>query len=153
MIKLKQQPVTQEDLQLVSKIEEQSFNRDFDKVVSLEELKESYDELSKSKGEVKFIVLDKDIVGYYRWIESDNGSAEITDVAVIPKFQKMGIGSQILELLTRELARYDYLKIVVHPKNIYAIRLYLEYGFIPTEISKNYYDDGEGMLIMKRAKS
>ena len=40
MIKLKYQPVTQEDLQLVSKIEEQSFNRDFDKVFSLEELKE-----------------------------------------------------------------------------------------------------------------
>ena len=54
MTKLKYQPVTQEDLQLVSKIEEQSFNRDFDKVFSLEELKESYDELSKSKGEVKF---------------------------------------------------------------------------------------------------
>ena len=42
MIKLKYQPVTQEDLQLVSKIEEQRCNRDFDKVFSLEELKKKY---------------------------------------------------------------------------------------------------------------
>ncbi len=140
------------DLKLISGIEEKSFNRDFDKVLSIEEVEKSFEELSSIEGGMCLAYLGDDLLGYFCWKEVNGDLAEITDLAILPKQQQKGYGSRVLSHILDELSSYRKVKLVVHPKNTGALITYLKAGLVPDEIKKDYYDDGEDMLIMTKER-
>ena len=67
--------------------------------------------------------------------------AEIITMAVIPKYQKQGIGFLILNQLEKELLKSNCNKIFldVASNNLIALHLYKKAGFKNFGIRKNYY--------------
>lgn len=143
---------TRDQVDIIEYIEKECFTRYFDKVLSLEEICESFDELNETKGDIRFVYYNDDLVGYYCWKELSATTGEVSDLAILPKYQKKGFGSEVLKHLTEEMERYNKVKIVVHPNNTGAQITYLKNGFTPKEIIPNYYNDGEPMVIMVRGK-
>jgi len=78
--------------------------------------------------------------------------AEIYYVAVLPKAQRQGVGAFLLDgffVACRErLAEVVFLE--VRASNQAAIDFYGQAGFLPCGVRKNYYDDGENAVLMRR---
>jgi ribosomal protein S18 acetylase RimI-like enzyme len=71
------------------------------------------------------------LVGFARAISDGAANAYISTVAVLPEYQKHGIGR---ELMQRLLAGRDHLQFVLHAnENAYPFYLHLDIGFEPFE--------------------
>jgi ribosomal protein S18 acetylase RimI-like enzyme len=71
------------------------------------------------------------LVGFARAISDGASNAYISTVAVLPKYQKRGIGR---ELIRRFLAGRDHLQFVLHAnESAYPFYLHLAVGFEPFE--------------------
>lgn len=83
---------------------------------------------------------DSILVGYIGiWEIGDTG--EITNVAVHPKYRKMGIASMLLEKLIEYCLDdgFNFINLEVREGNVPAINLYSKFGFEKVGLRKNYY--------------
>lgn len=90
-----------------------------------------------------------EIIGYAGyWHILDE--AHITNIAVKPKYQNMGIGSLLLKNMLSLFKKYNIKKstLEVNLCNETAIRLYEHAGFKVKGKRKAYYENGEDALIM-----
>ena len=76
----------------------------------------------------------------------------IISFAVKPFSQRKGIGTALLKKLEMVLKRLNMQGIILEVRlsNIGAISLYEREGFKRKAISKNYYEDGEDALVMRK---
>jgi ribosomal-protein-alanine N-acetyltransferase len=100
-----------------------------------------------------FVVeLNGQVVGYAgMWIILDE--AHITNVAVLPAFQRKGFGEKLMDALI-ELAKAKgatSMTLEVRVSNVDAQRLYRRLGFVARGLRRQYYTDTqEDALIMWR---
>lgn len=96
--------------------------------------------------------IDGKIVGYAGlWCIVDEG--HITNVAVHPDFRRRGIGEALVSVLLTHTIENGILShtLEVRESNEAAISLYTKFGFVPSGMRKNYYEDNnEDAIIMWR---
>ena len=87
-------------------------------------------------------VIDGKIAGYGgMWHVVTEG--HITNIAVAPKYRRMGVGSAIVEKLMQTAKEKEMLGVTleVRVSNTAAINLYEKNGFVTTGVRKKYYSD------------
>lgn len=108
------------------------------------------DELIKGESHYIVCVSDDNIIGYAGCLCMPDG-ADITNVAVSPKFRRNGIAIELLENISNEIKRRNLKQIMleVRKSNIAARTLYEKLGFSQISIRRRYYsDNGEDAIIM-----
>jgi len=124
-------------------IDNAAFNRDFDlKARSVEE-EVSY----LQKSDIYGAYDEEKMVGFVAY-EDRAGTTEIMSLAVIPEYQKKGIGKSLLSHVLAHL-KDQKCELVTHPRNTPAIILYLKLGFEIYGLKENYYGDGQPRLLLK----
>ncbi|HIW70201.1 MAG TPA: ribosomal protein S18-alanine N-acetyltransferase [Candidatus Limosilactobacillus merdipullorum] len=90
---------------------------------------------------------DNYIVGFvgcsFDWLRNE---AHITNIAVTPGYQRLGIGSALIKTL-QEVAMNNgmlTMSLEVRVENTTARRLYRQLGFVASTIKKAYYEDDHG---------
>lgn len=104
-------------------------------------------------GNSKYIVakITDIIVGFAGYIPVLD-EADISNIVVRKDYRNQKIGSLLLERLI-DLAHYINLKVLnleVRKSNVPAIKLYEKFGFDVCGIRKNYYDNVEDAVLMKK---
>lgn len=82
-----------------------------------------------------------------------SGEGDITNVAVLEDFRRMGIGSLLMEAVIDKSKKLglSIITLEVRSSNISAQGLYKKYGFEVIGVRKRYYsDNNEDALIMTR---
>lgn len=124
-------------------IDNVAFNRDFD--LKARSVKEEVDYLKNS--EIYVAYEGEKNIGFIAY-EDKQRSVEIMSLAVIPEYQKKGIGKLLINEVLDKLKTRKIL-LVTHPKNTPAIILYLKVGFEIYGFKENYYGDGQPRLLLK----
>lgn len=146
MITLKK--ATIEDLENLLRIEKSVSNlKTYSAMVTEEEWKE---ELSKSI--VYLIEKDSVAIGDVSYEVKGDSHAYLSGFAIIPEFQRQGIGNEVLTKILEELKNMLRIDLAVHPHNVHAIMLYLSFGFIIESWKDNYFGDGEPRIILAKIK-
>jgi len=136
-------PMTAADVDDVLKVEESSFHITW--------TREDFERETRNSMAIYYIArVDGNIAGYAgMWHVVDEG--QITNVAVMPEFRQMGIGSLLMEKLIEAACEKEMTGITLEVKisNYNAQKLYTKYGFKPEGFRKNYYKDtNEDAVIM-----
>ena len=142
---IKIEPMTQDDVEAVVKIEEEAYGKHHWAKTSF------YDEMANNLA--KYYVaktLDGQLVGYAgTWHIIDEG--HITTIAVKKDYLRNHIGEAIIKQIIDDCYKNEikYLTLEVRVSNIPAIKLYEKYGFQSLGTRKGYYqDNNEDALIM-----
>lgn len=93
--------------------------------------------------------IDNKVVGFIgTWIIIDE--SHITNVAIHPQYRKLGIASQLIEILLSYCSNHGCVghTLEVRAGNLAAQNLYKKYGFIQNGIRKNYYSDNKEDAIL-----
>jgi ribosomal protein S18 acetylase RimI-like enzyme len=128
------------------RLDQAAFNRDFDFALR------NVDEVRQFLGDCEnyLVTCDGKLAGYYSTKIYDAQTAEIVGIVVIPEYQRRGIGSAILGRILGQLRNVGHVKVVTHPKNIAALRLYSNFGFEIVDYSRDYYGAGQPRLVFDR---
>lgn len=78
-----------------------------------------------------------------------HGEAWIATIAVDPRFQRRGIGRELLHACEAQF-KSQKVKLTVRVSNQGAISLYEREGYRTTDIWRRYYKDGEDGLVMEK---
>jgi len=105
-------------------------------------------------GNSKYLIakLNNEIVGFAGFIPVLD-EADISNIVVHKNFRNQKIGSLLLKNLI-DLAHSNNLKFLnleVRESNIPAIKLYEKYGFEVCGIRKNYYNNIENAILMRKS--
>lgn len=146
-MKLTYRKATPKDFDLLLKLDGDAFNRYFDIPFTRDELGELL-----SKSEVSLIYSGQNPVGYYAWELQGKDQAEIIGVVVTPEYQKKGMGTQVVRDILDELGSTKKIKIVTHPHNVAALKLYFKFGFRIAELKPDYYGENQPRLILYKIK-
>ena len=100
---------------------------------------------------VYLVARDKEQIVGYAGVWCVFGDADITNVAVSPKYRRQGIAGRLLERITEEarLRKCESIRLEVRESNFGAIALYKKHGFREIDIRKKYYDNTEDAVIME----
>ncbi len=112
-------------------------------------LKSSYDVKARSELENVLVYTKEDkVIGFMQYTKIYE-TAEILYIVVDERYRNLGIGSEFIDYLSRDL---DVQKIIleVRVSNEEAISFYQKNGFIKLRPIKNYYSDGEDALAMEK---
>lgn len=114
--------------------------------------KSFYDEAENSLASYFVAKEDGRIAGYGGiWLVADEG--QITNIAVLPEYRRMGIASGLLERLM-ECADGKSIVLEVRESNAAAISLYEKHGFKKAGMRKNFYHSPvENAIIMIRGEN
>ena len=84
-----------------------------------------------------------------------NRTAEIGWVAVLPENQRKGIGSALMARMEGHARNKGFRKVYVEPsvENKTPIHFYVENGYKPEAIRKDWYRDGEDSVILGKRLS
>ena len=127
--------MSRNDLPRVHAIENQCFTTPW-------QLSSFEHEIGNKDAILKVAVLNNQIIGYV-CIRSILDVTHIIDLAVIPEFRRMGIGSKLLidALQKLRILKPDtkHTTLEVRESNIAAIRLYEKFGFIEIGRRRGYY--------------
>jgi ribosomal-protein-alanine N-acetyltransferase len=135
-------PVSQDDIQAISLLEEASFNDPYP----------SYflSELAQDNPETFLVLtLNNEIVAYGvvdHWEDHDH----LISIAVRPDSRRKGLGETLLVELEKRLSKQRPLRLEVRQSNLAAIQLYSKIGFTKTGVAEGYYGDGENAMIMEK---
>lgn len=137
-------PIEPDDVSRIIDIENESFSNPYPTSV-ITFLYEKYRDT--------FLVADQGgtILGYIAGITSWR-EGHIVSLAVLPTWRRKGIASQLVEELYnifREGGK-KRVKLEVRVSNTSAIELYEKLGFEKQKIVKNYYENGEDAVMMKK---
>lgn len=96
-------------------------------------------------------VLNGEVVGYMG-LSRIAGEGYVTNVAVLPQFRNMGIGSQLLEYAIKDSEKLlEFMSLEVRDSNKVAYSLYQKLGFLPVGRRKNFYvNPKEDAIIMTK---
>ena len=139
--------MSHDDLHQVHAIEDQSFTSPW--------RQSSFEyEIDNKDAVLKVAISDNRIVGYV-CIRTIVDVTHILDMAVMPEFRRMGIGSRLLINSLQDLRRLkpDTISIIleVRESNIAAIKLYEKFGFKEIGRRRGYYQKPhEDAVIMER---
>jgi len=78
-----------------------------------------------------------------------DGVGWITTLGVLPRYQRMGIASTLLDQCEREMGM-PVVKLTVRRSNLAAQTLYYERGYRQVDVWKEYYEGGEDGLILQK---
>ncbi|MBE6138470.1 MAG: ribosomal-protein-alanine N-acetyltransferase [Firmicutes bacterium] len=78
--------------------------------------------------------------------------AEINEIFVLNSSRGQGIGSQLLEYLLNKCQFCENITLEVRKNNEAAISLYKKYGFKEVALRKNYYNNIDGILMMREGE-
>lgn len=123
-----------------------AFNRDFD--LKVKSVKEGVDYLQNS--EIYVAYEGTKTIGFIAY-EDKPDSVEVMSLAIIPEYQKRGIGKLLLNQILGKLINRK-IHLVTHPRNTPAIILYLKHGFEIYGLKENYYGVGQPRLLLKNYK-
>ena len=82
-----------------------------------------------------------------------SGEGDVTNVAVLPEYRRMGVGSSLVAemIKTAEKLKLEMLTLEVRKSNTAAQKLYEKFGFEILGERKRYYsDNGEDAYIMTK---
>lgn len=104
----------------------------------------------------KYIIakLNDNIVGF-AGLKLILDEAEIMNIVVKKSCRNRGIGSLLMKKLFSICNNLDVstINLEVNECNVSAINLYKKFGFKVVGFRKNYYDNGNGAVLMKRGRS
>lgn len=135
-------PMTADDVPAVAALEEASFQEPWSQRVLREELAapaRTYVVAEDTNGRV---------VGY-AGLMMTVGEAHVMTVAVDPQHRSRGIGTRLMLEMARAALRAgaEHLTLEVRATNGEAIRLYERFGFQPIGVRRNYYRDGDAVVM------
>lgn len=98
--------------------------------------------------------LEKKIVGF-AGIKIVLDEADIMNIVIKKSYRNQGIGSLLLEnlILLANKRSLSSLSLEVNEENLSAIHLYEKFGFKQVGIRKNYYQNKNGLIMLKILKS
>ena len=136
------QPATIRDLSALRKLEKACFEKDAWPVLDLIAVL-TWPEVIRIKA------VDEGLMVGFIAGEPRSSKQEfwIATVAVDPRYQRRGIGRQLLRACEKQ-AKLHQLKLTVRISNQAAISLYEQEGYRTMDIWKSYYVDGEDGLVM-----
>lgn len=79
---------------------------------------------------------------------------EIESIVVKKKYQRLGIGTLLIDYILHfaTIHKINNIYLEVRKSNFPAISLYKKKGFLEVSIRKNYYDNSEDALILKKSQ-
>lgn len=96
--------------------------------------------------------INEGIIGYVGfWSVID--SCDINNIAVLPDYRGLGVGTLLMEEVIRlaGVSRVEKIMLEVRSSNAAAMELYKKAGFKEVAVRKAYYEDnGEDAIIMSR---
>ena len=97
--------------------------------------------------------LDNKVVGFINYSIMYE-RAEINYIYVDKEYRKKDIASKLIEYMIDDCMtkRCDNITLEVSNQNQAGINLYKKYGFEEKAVRKNYYKNGDGILMMKELK-
>ena len=112
--------------------------------------KQNYKPIITDYTKIYAYVLD-DIVVAFLIFNVMYEKCEIIDIFVIEEYRRKQIAQNLINEITRD---YDIENITleVSQNNINAINLYNKLGFKNVATRKNYYNDGDGFLMLKEIR-
>jgi len=126
------------DIDDVSEVDQASFTIPWPKETFLQEI-------TKNDYAHYFVAeLDHKVIGYIgMWIVIDD--AQITNVAVLPKFRGYKIGEKLFQYACEQAIRMgsERLSLEVRASNLIAQRMYQKFGLVQGGIRKKYYTDNQ----------
>jgi len=84
-------------------------------------------------------------------VKRTEGVAWIATIAVLPEYQKRGIGTALLQACETQIP-VNRIRLCVRPSNHNAIRLYEKVGYTRVGEWTRYYQDDEAALVMEKKK-
>jgi ribosomal-protein-alanine N-acetyltransferase len=135
-------PVTKDDIEAISLLEEASFNDPYPSYFLSELARdnpETFLVLSLNNETVAYGVVD-------HWEDHDH----LISIAVRPDSRRKGLGEALLVELEKRLSKERPLKLEVRQSNLAAIQLYSKRGFTKTGVAEGYYGDGENAITMEK---
>lgn len=78
--------------------------------------------------------------------------AEINNIFILEQYRNQGIGSKLIEYLLEKCKICENITLEVRKDNERALRLYKKYGFKEVALRKNYYNDIDGILMMREGE-
>ncbi len=100
--------------------------------------------------ELFFIQKGSVVVGTIAYQKKPDGSAYISNMSVVPEYQKQGIARMSMEMILGIMGVAPRIWLVTHPENIKALNLYTSLGFVVEKQVENYYGDGEPRLVLAK---
>ena len=107
--------------------------------------------------EFLLLVKEEKVIGFIDYMVTFN-SATITQIAVLPEYQRQGNGGELLLEMFKRLPKVgsaddiddivESVTLEVRVNNLKAINFYHKYGFEDITLKKHYYRDGEDALYM-----
>jgi ribosomal-protein-alanine N-acetyltransferase len=96
-------------------------------------------------------IVDDDVIGY-AGLAAAGDQADVQTIAVLPPYQRLGVGSALLSDLLTEAARRGATAVFleVRADNPPAQRMYERFGFERIGVRRRYYDDGTDAFTMMR---
>jgi ribosomal-protein-alanine N-acetyltransferase len=113
----------------------------------------TYMELYESVSDGFLVAIDqKTLIGFVVGFLSMPGKGRIFTIAVLPKYQNKGIGTNLLENICSvlKIKGAKEVGLEVRMSNFPAQHFYLKRGFIPVWVEKGYYSDGENALVFRK---
>lgn len=138
-------PMGEEHLDLLAELEKICFSQPWSRQALADELENdsAFFFVAETDGEVS---------GYVGLIITA-GQSYITNIAVFPKFRRMGIAKMLFERLfsIAEKCDLEFISLEVRPSNYNAISLYKSLGFEEIGLRKQFYrNPTEDALIMTK---
>jgi ribosomal protein S18 acetylase RimI-like enzyme len=98
-------------------------------------------------------VVDGRMVGFVAGDQRDSqGFSWIATIAVLPEYQKQGIGRALLRACEAKLTT-PRIRLCVRTENGGAIRMYEQEGYQRVDIWRGYYKDLADALVMEKTRS
>ena len=134
--------MTEEDLDIVAKMEKETFSTPWSKESFLESLQKSYSYF--------FVAVEEKIVGYCG-VHNFGGDGEITNVAVEKEWRGKHVASEMLTYAMAQTQKegIEAFTLEVRRSNLPAIKLYEKLGFVQQGVRNNFYENPiEDAIIM-----
>ena len=93
--------------------------------------------INKVKNDTWIIQLNGIDIGFYSGLELEDGSYELSDICIIPEYQRKGIGTQVLKDIMKLHKNQDLH--IQHFKQNPVGKLYKRLGFVRNEETEFYY--------------
>ena len=96
-------------------------------------------------------ILEKDLIGYIILWKSDN-YGQIIDIVIEGKYRKKGYGQKLLNYGINYLKglNVNVVSLEVNVNNKAALSLYKKAGFTKERTLENYYENSDGVLLIRR---
>ncbi|MBD3223670.1 MAG: ribosomal-protein-alanine N-acetyltransferase [Caldithrix sp.] len=134
-------PMVNDDLQIVSKMEQEIFTDPWP-VKSFEV------ELKNHHISYPCVIAGDGIIYGYAIVWHYAGDVHISNIAIGAEYRRMGLASKMLVHILERFADHDTALLEVRESNHAAIQLYKKFGFNPLHRRPHYYSNGESAIVM-----